>query len=265
MRRRDAAAKWDYSWNYMRKERARQGDRLFADSPVPRYAQLSTLLRRRVERGEWPPGTQIPTLDALVDEFGVARVTARQAIALLARDGLVRAERGRGTFVTGAGPERGQLRLGTTLAALADLYRNDEPKLTLVDEASAMPRLLPADGTPAPRYRYLRRVHSREGEAYCAISIYLDERVFRRAAARFRKHTVIPVLLEIPGLRIARAWQTLAIGPADVDVARLIGVPVNTPVAEVRRVCVDTSGIVIYLAEITYRGDYVHLEMDLAP
>ena len=68
------------------------------------------------------------------------------------------------------------------------------------------------------------------------------------------------------GLLQGRAHlPTLAIGAADVDVARLIGVPVNTPVAEVRRVCVDTSGIVIYLAEITYRGDYVHLEMDLAP
>lgn len=249
----------------MRKRRPRQDGPLFDDSPVPRYAQLSTLLRGRIERGEWPAGSQIPTLDALVDAFGVARVTARQAIALLAREGLVRAERGRGTFVTGRVPPRGRLRLATTLGALADLYRHDEPKLTLVDESSAMPKLLPGDGRPAPRYRYLRRVHSRDGEAYCAISIFLDERVFRRAPARFRRHTVIPVLLDLPGVRIARAWQTLAIGAADVEVARLVGMPVNTPVAEVRRVCQDASGTVIYLGEITYRGDYVHLEMDLKP
>jgi len=248
----------------MRKQPARSA-LLFGDSPVPRYAQLSTLLRRRIERGDWPAGAQLPTLDALTDEFGVARVTVRQAITLLAREGLVRAERGRGTFVTGAAPPRGQLRLATTLAALADLYRHDEPKLTLIDEASAMPRLRPDDGLPAPRYRFLRRVHSRDGEAYCAISIYLDERVFRRAPSRFRKHTVIPVLLDLPGIRIAHAWQTLVIGAADVEVARLIGMPVNAPVAEVRRVCRDASGTVIYLSEVTYRGDYVHLEMDLEP
>jgi GntR family transcriptional regulator len=249
----------------MRKGRPRTGDALFGDSPVPRYAQLSTLLRRRIERGHWPPGTQLPTIDALVAEFGVARVTVRQAVALLARDGLVRAERGRGTFVTGPAPARGQLRLATTLEALADLYRHDEPGLTLVDEASATPRLTREDGTPAPRYRFMRRVHSRGGEAYCAISIYLDERVFRRAPARFRKHTVIPVLLDLPGIRIAHAWQTLSIGAADVEVARLIGMPVNAPVAEVRRVCRDAEGTVIYLSEVTYRGDYVHLEMDLEP
>ena len=45
----------------------------------------------------------------------------------------------------------------------------------------------------------MRRVHSRDGEPYCVISIYLDERVFRMAPARFRRETVVPVLLELPG------------------------------------------------------------------
>ena len=73
------------------------------------------------------------------------------------------------------------------------------------------------------------------------------------------------MLLDLPGVRIAHAWQTLTIGTADVEVARLIGMPVNAPVAEVRRVCHDATGTVIYLGEVTYRGDYVHLEMDLEP
>ena len=249
----------------MYKTRQREGAGVFADSPVPRYAQLSALLRRRIERGEWRAGEQVPTLEALTNEFGVARVTVRQAMNLLARDGLVSAQRGRGTFVTAPPARRGELRLATSLAAIADVYRHDAPKLTLIDESTATPRLLPADGAPAPRYRYLRRVHSRDGEAYCVISIYLDERVFRKAAARFRRHTVIPVLLDIPGVRIVKAWQTLSIGTADVEVARLIGMPVNAPVAEVRRVCRDAAGTVIYLGEVTYRGDYIHLEMDLSP
>jgi GntR family transcriptional regulator len=238
---------------------------VFGDSPLPRYAQLSTLFRRRIERGVWAPGTQLPTLEVLVAEFGVARVTVRQALHVLAREGLVAAQRGRGTFVTARPVQRGELRLATTLSALADMYRNDEPKLTLVDEASTAPHLRPEDGTPAPRYRYLRRVHSRDGEAYCTIALYLDERIFRKAPTRFRRHTVIPVLLGLPDVVIARAWQTLSIGVADIEIARLIDMPVNAPVAEVRRVCQDGAGTVIYLAEVTYRGDYIHLEMDLLP
>jgi GntR family transcriptional regulator len=250
---------------YAQAFRVTRDDTLFGDSPVPRYAQLAGLFRRRIERGVWPPGAQLPTLERLTAEFGVARVTVRQAVQRLVQEGLVSAQRGRGTFVT-AHPGRGsELRLATSLASLADMYRDDEPKLTLIEETHAMPRLDAADGTPAPRYRHLKRVHTRDGVAYCVISIYLDERVFRMAPSRFRRETVVPVLLDLPRVTIARAWQTLSIGAADVEVARLVGMVVNAPVAEVRRVCRDGDGVVIYLGEVTYRGDYIHLEMDLKP
>jgi GntR family transcriptional regulator len=107
-------------------------------------------------------------------------------------------------------------------------------------------------------------VHSRDGEPYCVISIFLDERVFRRAPRRFRRETVIPVLLDLR-VRIARAHQTLRIGTADVETAQYLGIPVNAPTAEVRRVCRAPDGTVAYLGEVTYRGDYIHLEMDLKP
>jgi GntR family transcriptional regulator len=198
-------------------------------------------------------------------EFDVARVTVRQAVDLLAREGLVSAQRGRGTFVTGhpSARERG-IRLETSLKSLAEVYRHDKPQLTLIEEASAAPRLDAKDGAPAPRYRFMRRVHSRDGQPYCVISIYLDERVFRRAPARFRRETVIPVLLDLK-TRIARAHQTLRIGTADVETAAHLGVPVNSPVADVRRVCRAPDGTVLYLGEVTYRGDYIVLEMDLKP
>ena len=77
---------------------------------MPRYAQLADLLRQRIARGVWPPGTQLPSLEALMQEFDVARVTVRQAIDLLAREGLVSPQRGRGTFVTGAAGARARHR-----------------------------------------------------------------------------------------------------------------------------------------------------------
>ena len=243
---------------------AHSDDALFR-GPMPRYAQLADILRRRIARNRWPPGTQLPTLQALMQEFGVARVTVRQAMELLARDGLVSAERGRGTFVTSQPARERGLMLETSLQALADVYRNDTPNLTLIEEAAATPQLTARDGTPASQYRFMRRVHSRNGEAYCVISIYIDERVFRMAPRRFRRETVVPVLLELPRVTVKRAWQTLEIGTADVSVARHLSIPVGAPVAEVRRVCQDPHGTVIYLGEVTYRGDYIHLEMDLKP
>lgn len=246
-------------------ERALPVGSMFGSSPIPVYIQLSELFRQRIIRGVWTTGQMLPSLADLVSEFGVARVTVRQAVNLLAQEGLLSPQAGRGTFVTANPARQHTLRLETSLQALADVYRNDQPTLTLLEEANACPTLRAADGRPAACYRSMRRVHSREGEPFTVISLYLDEKVFQLAPERFRRETVIPVLLELPQAKVARARQTVSISTADVEIARLLSVPVGSPVAVVHRVFNAEDGTVIYLGEATYRGDYIHFEMDLRP
>ncbi|RZI97671.1 MAG: GntR family transcriptional regulator [Variovorax sp.] len=237
----------------------------FSDSPIPRYLQVADLLRQRIARGVWTHGERLPSLDELGVEFGVARVTVRQSIELLARDGLVSPQQGRGTFVTGQPNNERWLNVVTTLDELSRVYRDTDPQIVNIDESTSAPALRPGEGTPAERYVFMRRVHSRDGRPYCVINIHLDERIFRRSPKRFRDETVIPLLTHMKGVTIARAHQVLTIGTADMEVARLIDVPVNAAVAEVRRVFRDDADRVIYLAEVTYRGDAIHVEMDLKP
>ena len=239
--------------------------RIFGSTPMPRYLQLAGLIRQRVAKGYWPPGSLLPSIEHLMVEFDVARVTVRQAIAMLAKEHLLSPQRGRGTFVTS--PPRGprRLRVESTLDDLVAMYSGDRPDHATLHEGIVAPVLSERDGVKAPKYFYLRRVHSRDGERYCVISIYIDHRLFRRAPARFRRELALPVLTSLPRLKIASARQTLTISTAEVETSRLLGIPVNAPVAEVRRVMQGPDGIVIYLAEVTYRGDYIHLEMDLKP
>jgi DNA-binding transcriptional MocR family regulator len=92
---------------------------------------------QRIARGVWSEGGKLPSLEALMREFDVARVTVRQAVDLLAREGLVSAQQGRGTFVTGQPGAERSIRLETSLRTLAEVYRDDKPQLTLIEEASA--------------------------------------------------------------------------------------------------------------------------------
>lgn len=238
---------------------------LFSGSPVPRYAQLADLFRRRIARGVWSSGARLPSNEALMQEFDVARVTIRQAVDILAREGLLEARQGRGTFVTGNVRNDRWLKVQTSLANLAEVYRDTQPELlNLVEEIAEAP-LNPEDGKPAPRYFYMRRVHSQNAVPYCIISIYIDDRVFRKNPEAFRTQTVIPILARMRHPKIAKARQTLTIATADLETARHLGIGVNAPVAEVRRVFSAADGTVIYLGEVTYRGDFVRLEMDLQP
>lgn len=238
---------------------------ILSNAQVPLYVQLAELFRQRIGKGVWRQGEKLPSLEQLVAEFEVARVTVRQAIEQLARDGLLSPQRGRGTFVTGAPHDDRWLRVETSLKNLADVYRDTQPTILNIDESKArMPLLAPGEGAPAERYVYMRRVHALEGRPYCVIGIWLDAEVFARHPMRFRRETVIPLLMAMPGLKIATARQVLTIGTADLEVASHLRIAVNAPVAEVRRVF--TSGArrrVVYLGEVTYRGDFVHVEFDL--
>ena len=234
------------------------------NAAVPLYVQLADLFRQRIVKGVWQEGEKLPSLEQLVAEFEVARVTVRQAIERLTRDGLVSPQRGRGTFVTGAPRLDRWLRVETSLDNLAEVYRDTQPTILNIDEKSSRsPRLGEADGVAAPKYAYMRRVHARQGRPYCVIDIYLDAEIFARRPARFRKETVIPLLLAMPSVKIATARQVLTISTADLEVARHLGIPVNAPVADVRRVFTGPKRRVIYLAEVTYRGDFVRVDFDL--
>ena len=72
----------------------------FKDRHTPIYSQVATLFRRRIADGVWATGEQIPTIETLMSELGVARATVRHALQLLETDGLIDRRRGRGTYVT---------------------------------------------------------------------------------------------------------------------------------------------------------------------
>jgi DNA-binding GntR family transcriptional regulator len=63
------------------------------------YRRIATDLRRQIESGELPPGNVLPSEAAIVETYGVARGTARQALADLETAGLIETRHGKGRFV----------------------------------------------------------------------------------------------------------------------------------------------------------------------
>jgi len=68
---------------------------------TPAYFQLARILHRWIMSGELRPGDRLPPEKELCEEFGLSRMTVRRSISMLADKGLVRRERGRGTFIIG--------------------------------------------------------------------------------------------------------------------------------------------------------------------
>jgi GntR family transcriptional regulator len=69
------------------------------DAPQPVYQQIASILRAKIESGELPADRRVPSESTLMQDYGVARETARKAIRLLVADGLVYVVQGRGAYV----------------------------------------------------------------------------------------------------------------------------------------------------------------------
>lgn len=69
------------------------------DDGRPPYRQIADALRASIDAGELRTGDRLPSEAELTAHYGVARMTARQAIAELRAEGRAVSEQGRGTFV----------------------------------------------------------------------------------------------------------------------------------------------------------------------
>lgn len=70
------------------------------------FRQIADQLRDAIERGRVTEGDRLPSEAQLIEHYGVARMTVRNAIQLLQAEGLVIAEHGRGVFVRPRPPVR---------------------------------------------------------------------------------------------------------------------------------------------------------------
>lgn len=69
------------------------------ESSTPVYRQVAAILRERVEAGTYAPGKRLPSVRDLVQEFGIAQLTARKALRVLVDDGIAEMSPGMGTYV----------------------------------------------------------------------------------------------------------------------------------------------------------------------
>lgn len=75
------------------------------ESPIPVYFQIQQDLRKRIAHHEWEVNEVMASESELTKYYGVSRVTLRQALAELEKDGLIKRYRGKGAFITADSPK----------------------------------------------------------------------------------------------------------------------------------------------------------------
>lgn len=220
---------------------------------VTQYLQLASVLRHRITQGALVVGEQLPTVAQLADQFQLARVTVRQAYAVLGAEGLTTSQRGRGTFVT-ASPGDPDRRLRT---AINDPGSSDI-RFDILQELAGvpLPQTLVQGATTYPDYAFVRKIHVQDGEPFCLAEIHVASEIHTRFPPdAVRSHKIAWLLNTHAPERMHRMQQTTTVAPADLVLARQLGCSFATPMAHMVRRIFDTSNRLALAGRFWYRGD----------
>jgi len=231
--------------------------------PTPIYVQLVTLFRRRIETGEWKIGHQIPSLDELAAELGVARATVRHAIGFLESEGLIGRYRGRGTFVLSTPKSEIWHDIPTDWSASVDQTSDIKMEWLECRAARQLPTPSHPGGKLAPAYQFMRRLHRRNGIPYLVGTTYVERSLFDRVGKKGFNDAPFRVLQRVVDDQIGSAEQTIIVGTADLEIANHLDVPINSPIVILTRSVFDKNGVLIYESTGHHRGDLVRVRMKL--
>jgi len=232
-------------------------------SRVPLYIQVASVLRMRIQSGQWRIGEKISTLEELEREFEVARVTVRQAVDVLREEGLLQARQGLGTFVSKKSHDRHWVKLATNWNSLIDSLKDNVPRRLIVERDAPPPILGEQDGELASSYVKLRSVQYRNEDPYSVVNLHLAREVFDLDPERFKATAALVALNAMDEITLMEAHQTLTIGSAEPEIADLLKISIGAPTVEAHCAVIDDGGIAIYVGDIIYRSESIKLQMDL--
>lgn len=226
------------------------------------YSQLASVLRGRIARGEWPEGTAIPTLDELSEEYGVARVSVRQAVQLLVTEGILSSRRGRRTMVIKSGLYERTLSTGVT--APLEQVSQFSSRIIATTEEPELPSFVRGLGKAARSYIKIRKIDHDAAEPYAVSDIFVAKSVYdripKRAMAKFKISRLVREVLSVP---LVSAREKIMIAAASLEEASSLDCPLAAPVAVVHRVYVNADSQIVYAGWSVYRGDRFFVEREL--
>ncbi|MFG2071702.1 GntR family transcriptional regulator [Nonomuraea maritima] len=250
-------------------------DRIDPSSDRAVFRQIADQLRQAIESGRLREGEKLPSEAELIEHYGVARMTVRQAIQELRNEGLAVAEHGRGVFVRRRPPVK---RLASD--RFARRHRKDG-KAAFLAESEAVgatagvdmiainevqppeeisERLLANEPVVARSRRYLRDGHPVElATSYIPASIARGTKIMEPNPGPGG----IYARIEDQGHTLERFVEDVSTRLPTRDEAKLLNLTSGTPVFRLIRTAYDLEGMAVEVCDTIMSGDAFLLSYEL--
>jgi GntR family transcriptional regulator len=211
--------------------------------PLALYYQVATRLRNEIIMGTWSPGSQLPTEDEIVKEYGVSRQTVRNAKEMLAREGFIRSIKGSGCYVKDSDKWK---TMSPTVDNLNDIFHYGTRMSFKIHEfgmVSNSREIQNKLNNREDRFVFqIRGVRHFQGQPISCVVYYLPFRFASRIPLdSLDENPFIPQFEKLAGIQVTEGIQTISLGRADRTVAENLGLKKGAPVLLVEAVYFDSA------------------------
>jgi DNA-binding GntR family transcriptional regulator len=230
----------------------------------PKYAQVIAEVQRRIESGEYPPGSLLPSEHQLSGEFGIARPTVVRALRELRQAGWIETQQGKGSFVRGRPAMAGRREERRGQAELDRDESREAGQLVSLGTAPAPARVAALLGVKAGEELVCRRrlVHT-DGEpselvtwwllADLAAGTGLDGGNPLRGGVR-------SLLARVKGVRIDHVVEQVTARRPDPHEVKHLRIGKTAPVLAVYASAREATGRAVLVIDVAMPGDLSELE-----
>ena len=224
------------------------------DSPV--YQQMREVIRTKIEEGEFPLCSAIPSESEMAERYGISRQTVHNAYNALVREGVLCRVPGKGVFVLGKKVERDLDELSGFNQTMREKHVTPSVKVichTLRDAGDyygAMFGISPSDGI-----YYIKRVCYANGEPVSLEEIYVPRYVVPKMGGIDLSVFSVYEIYGIYGVKLQRAEQELYLVHLDQKDARVLGIDTSLPVMNFESISYDEAGRAVEFNRNYVRGD----------
>jgi GntR family transcriptional regulator len=226
----------------------------------PAYLSIAAELRDRIEAGELAPGALIPSEREMSGSFGVSRMTARSALAVLEHEGYVARRPPRGTFVA---EPRIPMRIGSFSDEIVRRGRRPGAELLWVERQEPTPLVAQALDLPAGAFVHaLQRLRRVDDEPLAIETTYFPEDRTPGLLDLPLGGSLWELLREHHGIQATRAEATLEVVALDDNASRRLGVRAAASGILLIRRTYDQDGRCFEYARDLYRADRTAFQME---
>jgi len=237
-------------------------------SPLPYYAQLAGILRDAITEGLLEPGSALPSEAQLGASYQLSRTAVRQALGELAAEGLIRKEKGRGTFVRG--PRRADLVVQELRGFYDELtergYAIDTELLSITTDESTADEATLLEVPTGSEVTRIERLRYADGAPICVtMTILVAARFPGLADHDIRSGSLYRILRDHYGVMAGRGHRMIEAVAADRTHARHLGVRSGSPLLKLSSINHDQQDAPFELFIAHYRADRTTFQVTVSP